>query len=296
MPASHHHAEFPAELLRDAKAGQRITAVLPSREVASTIVPIVEALLSLDDLLDQILVVDAASEDGTADLARGLGVDVRQEAELLPQFGPVAGKGDAMWRALAAVEGDIVVYLDSDTLEFPPHFATGLIGPLLTRPELQFVKGAFRRPFHADGVRLPDGGGRVTELAARPLLSAFYPELAAFHQPLAGETAARLPLLERIPFATGYAVEVAMLIDVQAEVGLPAMAQVDLGVRHNVHQPLAALGPMAHTVLTTVIGRLARDGRFVGAVPEPYRSHDGRVVETPVVERPPFASLRALPR
>jgi glucosyl-3-phosphoglycerate synthase len=168
------------------------------------------------------------------------------------------------------------VYVDSDTSRFPAHFLSGLVGPLIAEEGVEFVKGAYRRPFLAGGVELPDEGGRVTELCARPLLRAFHPELAEFSQPLAGEVAARRGLLERIPFTTGYGVELAMLLDVHAEAGLAAMAEVDIGERRNRHQPLRDLGPMADAVLGVVMDRL----RLETALPRP-------------VERPPFASVRA---
>ncbi len=291
--ASYSHTDFPLEALLAGKRSNTITAILPAREVADTVGAIVEKLLALDGLIDQVLVVDAASEDGTADVAAAAGADVRQEGELVPELGPVFGKGDAMWRGLAAATGDVVVYLDSDTRGFDPHFATGLVGPLVLNPQLQFVKGAYRRPFVADGFELADGGGRVTELTARPLLSAFYPELASFSQPLAGEVAARRKLLESVPFACGYAIETAMLLDVYEAVGLDAMVQVDLDVRINPHQSLFDLGPMAYAVLRVVIERLQADGRLTPGEPPPFRAADGRELEVAWVERPPFASLRA---
>jgi glucosyl-3-phosphoglycerate synthase len=215
---------------------------------------------------------------------------VRQESELVPDFGQVLGKGDAMWRALAAVRGDLVVYLDSDTRDFSPHFATGLVGPLVCDPELQFVKAAYQRPFF----ERPEGGGRVSQLTARPLLSAFYPPLAAFAQPLAGEVAARRELLERIPFGTGYSVETAMLLDVfDALGGTQGMAQVDLDVRLNQHQPLSALGPMAYAVLSVLHERLRRDGRLTDGPPPPFQSATGELLDLELVERPPFATLGA---
>ena len=169
MIRSFHHSDFPLELLRERKR-ESVTAVLPAREVAGTIGPIVECLQGLGDVVDQVLVVDAASDDGSAELAGRLGAEVVQEAELLPEFGPVQGKGDAMWRALSAASGELIVYLDTDTRLFPEHFALGLLGPLLCHPELSFVKAAFRRPFTTpDGVERPEGGGRVNELTARPV-------------------------------------------------------------------------------------------------------------------------------
>src|SRR3954470_622774 len=140
---------------------------------------------------EQVLVVDASSADGTGEIAAAAGAEVVQEGSLMPAFGEVLGKGDAMWRALSAARGEVVVYLDADTRDFGAHFVRGMTGPLLAEPGLQFVKGFYRRPFTVGDESLPEGGGRVTELTARPLLRAFYPELAAVHQPLAGEMAAR---------------------------------------------------------------------------------------------------------
>ena len=269
--------------------------VLPAREVADTIGAIVERLWSLDPLTDQIVVVDATARDGTADVAARAGAEVHQEAELLPEVGQVLGKGDAMWRALDVVRGELVVYLDSDTREFSPHFATGMLGPLLCEAEVRFVKAFFRRPYlRPDGTELPADGGRVTELAARPLLSAFYPELAGFVQPLAGEVAARRELFERIPFATGYAVETAMLLHARDALGgTVGMAQVDLDVRLNRHQPLAQLGPMAYAVLRVILERLRAEGRLLDDHAPPLQTADGGLVQVEVVERPPYATLRA---
>ena len=279
---SFHHSQYALARLLEGKR-ETITVVLPTREVADTIGVIVERLQGLAPLIDQILVVDAASGDGTAELAAAEGAEVHQESELLPDFGPVLGKGDAMWRALAVARGELVVYLDSDTPDFSPHFATGLLGPLVCERDIRFVKAHFRRPFTApDGREYPSDGGRVTELTAKPLLSAFFPDLAGFAQPLAGEVAAPRELLERLPFATGYAVETAMLLHARDALGgTEGMAQVDLDVRRNRHQPLSALAPMAREVLGTVLERLAAEGRLLD------HGHE------PPVERPPYATLRA---
>ena len=240
------------------------------------------------------LVVDAASQDGTAEIAASLGADVRQEAELLPEFGQVLGKGDAMWRALAAADGELIVYLDSDTRDFEPHFATGMLGPLIC-DDARFVKGHFRRPYTAvEGERRPADGGRVTELTARPLLSAFYPELAAFVQPLAGEVAARRSLFDRLPFATGYAIETSMLLHARDLLGgTEGMAQVDLEERYNRHQPLRALGPMAYAVLRAVLERLRAEGRLTDDHAPPFQTAEGQLIQVELVERPPYATLRA---
>jgi glucosyl-3-phosphoglycerate synthase len=289
---SFHHSEFPLEMLRERKRAP-ITVVLPARETAGTIGPIVERLMGLGDLVDQLLVVDAASEDGTAELAARLGAEVRQETDLMPEFGPVMGKGDAMWRALSAVRGELVVFLDSDTSDFSEHFATGLVGPLVCHDELSLVKAFYRRPYTTpDGERVPDDGGRVTELTARPLLSAFYPDLAGFAQPLAGELAARRELLVQLPFATGYAVETAMLLNARDLLGgTGAMAQVDLDERLNQHQPLAELGPMAYGVLSVVLERLRVEGRLGDGPLPPLQTADGRLVELELAERPPLQSV-----
>ena len=215
-----------------------VSVVLPARECAATIGPILEALPAAG----QVLVVDAASSDGTAAIAEQAGAEVAQEAELLPEFGRVLGKGDAMWRALSVCRGDVVCFLDGDTEDFGERFACGTLGPLLCEPGVHFVKAFFRRPFRAGG---PEDGGRVTELTARPLLRRFWPELAAVRQPLAGEMAARRELLCRLPFSVGYAVETALLLDVFAVVGLRGLAQVDLEVRQNDHKSLPQLAPMA---------------------------------------------------
>ena len=296
MIRSFHHRDFPLALLRERKraTGEAVTVVLPTREVADTIGPIVEGLRSLGDLIDQVLVIDASSRDGTAELAASLGAEVHRESDLLPEFGQALGKGDAMWRALAVARGDLVVYLDSDTRRFSPHFATGMLGPLLCAEGVEFVKGFFRRPFTADDGRVhPLDGGRVTELTARPLLSAFYPELAAFVQPLAGEVAARRSVFDRLPFATGYAIETSMLLHARDEVGIGAMAQVDLEERLNYHQALPQLAPMAYAVLRVILERLRRDGRLRDDHAPPLQTADGRLVQVELVERPPFATLRA---
>ena len=289
-----HHSEFELGRLLERKT-EPVTVVLPAREVADTIGQIVERLAGLGPLIDQILVVDANSRDATAHVAGRAGAEVHQEADLLPEFGQVLGKGDAMWRALSAVRGELVAYLDSDTREFSAHFALGLLGPLICEPELRFVKGFFKRPYlRADGARFPGDGGRVTELTARPLLSAFYPELAGFVQPLAGEVAARRSLFERMPFATGYAVETAMLLHARDALGgTEGMAQVDLDVRLNHHKPLTQLTPMAYAVLRVILERLRADGRLRDDHAPPLQTADGGLLQVEVVERPPFVTLGA---
>ncbi len=278
------HADFPLELLLERKR-HSLTVVLPAREVADTVGEIVERILALAGLVDLVRVVDADSADGSAEVARAAGAEVVGEADLLPEQGAMLGKGDAMWRALSFARGDLVAYIDSDTRDFDPAFVTGLFGPLICEPDVEFVKGAYSRPFTAGDAVLPEGGGRVSQLTARPLLDAFYPDLAGLEQPLAGEIAAPRALLERLPFATGYAVEMSMLLDVRELAGAAAIAQVDLGERRNQHQPLPALRPMADVVLAVVCERLRREGRLADGGPEDT-----------IVARPPFAELAAASR
>ena len=255
------------------------TLVLPTRNVADTIGPILDTVNRLNErtgLIEQIVVVDADSADGTADIARSRGAEVYSENELLPEYGRAHGKGDAMWRSLSVARGDIVMFADADSTDFQEHFIYGTLGPLLTDPGIQFSKAAYRRPFTQDGKSVVDGGGRVTELMAKPLLNFYYPELTGFVQPLAGEFAAYRELLCSIPFVTGYGVEIAMLIDVLAEAGLAAMAQVDLEYRQNRHQQLRDLTRMSSAVLRAL----------------------GRRVDVPERERHPYTpeDVLALPR
>ena len=281
-----HHSRFPAGRLRVERL-ETVSVCVPAREEAATIEGVVAPLMALRKagVVDQVVVLDDDSRDGTGAIAASLGAEVVRPAALLPEFGPVLGKGDAMWRALRVLTGDLVCFVDADSEDFGAHFATGLLGPLICAPHLRFVKGFYRRPFkHAAGDVQPAGGGRVTELMARPLLRAFYPELSELRQPLAGEFAARRELLEQMAFCTGYGVEIGLLLDVYAAGGSGTIAQVDLDVRQNRHQPLESLAPMAAAVLAAVTSRLRREGRLPGP-------HDPRAE---LVERPPLAALRAL--
>jgi glucosyl-3-phosphoglycerate synthase len=276
-----HHSAFPVERLA-AEREASVSVCLPARECAATVGQIVECVARLRErgVLDEIVVVDAASADGTAAVAERAGARVVQEAGLMSAFGPVLGKGDALWRALSVLSGELVVFLDADTEGFSEHFVTGLLGPLVCERGIDFVKAFYRRPFEHEGVSLPEGGGRVNHLMARPALRLFYPQLAGVRQPLAGEVGARRELLQRIPFVTGYGVEIAMLIDVWREVGLEGMAQVDLQEHRNRHQSLQALSGMAETVLAAIVQRAACEER------EPNAAGP--------VERPPLVGMRAL--
>ncbi len=305
-----HHSRYAAQRIASERR-QRVSVCVPARECAATVGEVVGVLKGLRDAgaIDQVVVVDAASADGTAELAEEAGALVLQEAELMPEYGPVLGKGDAMWRALPSLEGDVVCFVDADTEEFGAHFVTGLLGPLVCEPEaseVSFVKAFYRRPLDAGGERGEEegGGGRVNNLTARPALAMFYPQLAEVRQPLAGEVAARRELLEQLPFVTGYGVEIGMLIDVWAKVGLEGIAQVDLDEHRHAHQPLSALAPMARAVMATIAHRLEGDELLEGW-PERFQAEDDPELDpdadweriekldpTPVA-RPPLRSVRA---
>ena len=291
---SHH--QYSAERIA-AERELTVSVCLPARNEERTIGTILQALLPLGagGVIDQIVVVDN-STDATAAIARELGVEVHDQEQLLPELGPVLGKGDAMWRALHVLTGEVICFMDADSERFGPHFLTGLVGPLICDPEISFVKGFYRRPFRVGDTVLPDGGGRVTELTARPLLKLFYPDLAAVQQPLAGEIAARAELLRTLPFVTDYGVDIGLLIDAYRERGLDAIAQVDLEVRQNAHQALRDLGPMAFSVMRAVATRLIREGRLNGPLPASFElggEETVATIEPEPLERPPLATLRA---
>jgi glucosyl-3-phosphoglycerate synthase len=290
------HRQFPVDRIA-AQRSHTVSVCLPARNEESTIGPILHELMPLIDAgaVDQVAVLDD-SNDATAEISRSLGAEVYAQHRLMPEFGPVLGKGDAMWRSLAVLTGEVVCFLDADSEQFGAHFACGLLGPLLCEGRVSFVKGFYRRPFRLADVTVSDGGGRVTELTARPLLNLFYPELAAVEQPLAGEVAARRELLQRLPFVSGYGVDIALLIDAYKLIGLDGIAQVDLDVRQNAHKSLSDLGPMAYAVLHAVSVRLQRDGRLSGPLPATFLArgaHGPDALSTEQIERPPIGKLRA---
>ncbi len=284
-------ADFSVEELRFLKGAKRVTVIVPAKECSETVPGVLRETagpLVETGLVDELVVVDAGSADGTAQAAARCGARVLQQDQIVPELGPALGKGDAMWRALQQTGGDIVCFLDADTADPSDDHLLGLLGPLLTDDTVALVKGAFERPLNTGSVTIPDEGGRVTELMARPLLNMYEPLLAGFAQPLAGEIAARRELLEALPFPVGYGVEVAMLIDALRTCGLDALAECHLGSRQNRHQPLRALGEMAYAVLAAVESR--QPGRATthagGGYLRPW--DDGCVVSVPIAERPPI--------
>jgi glucosyl-3-phosphoglycerate synthase len=257
LPVPWRHDDFPAADLAEAKAalGLTVSVVLPARDEEATVGHIVatvrRTLAEQVALVDEVVVLDDGSTDSTAAVASWEGARVVGVEDVLPETGAGSGKGNAMWKSLDAAEGDILCWLDADIRNFGAHFVTGLLGPLLTEPDVAFVKGFYRRPLHEQ----PSGGGRVTELMARPLISTLFPQLERFVQPLSGEYAGRRDVLETLPFVEGWGVELGLLIDVVERYGLAATAQVDLGVREHRNRTLDELGPQATAILVTALRR-----------------------------------------
>jgi glucosyl-3-phosphoglycerate synthase len=249
----------PALVRAKEARGTTVSVVLPALDEERTVGAIVAAirreLVVGAPLVDELVVVDSGSTDRTATAAVAAGARVVRADQVLVPRGTVAGKGEALWKSLHVTDGDLVVFIDSDLISFDPHFVVGLLGPLLTDPAIGYVKGFYDRPLSTVEGLVPTGGGRVTELVARPLLNALWPELSGFVQPLSGEYAGRRELLEQVPFVSHYGVEIGLLVDLAELAGVDALAQVDLGTRQHTHQSDAALGRMAGQILQTALAR-----------------------------------------
>lgn len=296
-------SDWPTDRCLDLKAatGSRISVVVPARDEEATIGDVVgtlrEELVERAPLVDELVVIDSDSRDRTAEAARSAGAVVHASSEVVPSLGSLPGKGEALWKSLFVTTGDVVVFVDADLTLWGPHFVTGLVGPLLGDPSVLLVKGFYDRVLSSDGGPPSSEGGRVTELVARPLLSLWWPQLAAVVQPLAGEWALRRSLATQLPFPAGYGVELATLIDTAERFGLDAVAQVDLGSRAHQHQAVHDLGVMAAELLAVAD---ARSPSPRGLEDEPYlhqyvRSGGDpwRARPVPVAERPPAGTLIA---
>lgn len=301
-------ADWPLEELLAAKealpGSGGISVVLPARDEEETVGSIVGVirrdLMERAPLVDEIVVIDSCSADRTAAVATAAGAGVVAQDAVLAHLPRMAGKGEALWKSLAATTGELIVFVDADLRGFSSHYVTGLLGPLLADPAVGYVKGCYDRPLLTGGARVDGGGGRVTELVARPLINLHWPRLAGVMQPLGGEYAGRRSLLERLPFVTGYGVELGLLLDVFDAAGLDAIAQVDLGDRVHSHQSTEALGAMASQIMLTAWSRLERHGRMLPlaapatALTQFRRTgdgHDVRVRDVQVDERPPMAQI-----
>jgi len=305
--ANFHHGEF-ADLDRlvqlKQKQGVTVSLVLPTLNEAETIGPIVtRAIREMQErypLLDEILVIDSASTDDTRSIAEGAGARVDQHPDVLTRYGSFPGKGEALWKSLYETSGDIVVWADTDVRNWHSRMVYGTLGPLLVESRLQYVKGYYQRPIVEGGVLKEGGGGRVTELVARPLINLFFPELSGFIQPLSGEYAGRRTLLEQLPFFTGYAVEIGHLIDALDRAGIEGLGQVDLERRMHRNQELEGLSKMSFVILQAVMKRLEERRRSrlfaeMGSTMKLPRSGHGRlsleVQEIADQERPPMIRI-----
>jgi len=293
MIRTFHHEDFAAAQLAEQKArrGHVVSVCLPARDEAATVGAIVEdlvrTLVERTGLVDEVLVIDDHSLDDTVRVARAAGARVVSVDDVLPEMGSGEGKGEALWKSVAAAEGDLIVWCDADITDFGPRFVVGLVGPLLARAEIGFVKGFYDRPVAGSA----HGGGRVTELVARPTIAALFPHLSSIVQPLSGEYAGRRSLLERLAFVQGYGVDLGLLIDIAELEGTEAIAQVDLGTRRHRNRPLDELGPQALAVLQTALRRAG----MVGG-PATLVRPDLEPVEVATGERPPLVEVAAYRR
>ena len=289
--------DWPLARLLAAKGETTVSVVLPALNEAATVGRIVSRILPLP-VVDEVVVMDSGSTDDTVAVAAAAGARVVRREDVLPQFAPRPGKGEVLWRSLAATSGDVICFVDSDLRDFSPSFVTGLLGPLLTDTGVQFVKATYDRALRSGELELPTGGGRVTELVARPLLALHWPALSGFVQPLGGEYAARRSLLERLPFACGYGVEFGLLVDTFALAGLDAMAQVDLSRRKHRNSDLHKLGQMAVEILQVAQARLGRPVPAPVEITQFVRDGSGyRLVTTDMTEheRPPMVTVEGYP-
>ncbi|MBE0429274.1 MAG: glucosyl-3-phosphoglycerate synthase [Thermoleophilia bacterium] len=304
---TYHYSEFSdiEELVR-LKDEQRssISVCLPTMNEAATIpniLPVVRSeLMERHQLVDQLAIIDSRSTDGTARVAAEMGAEVYFDDEHLINQPPAYGKGEALWKSLVPLRGDIIVWVDSDIKNFSPLFIYGLVGPLLKNDSIGYVKGYYRRPLFLGEMKRETGGGRVTEICARPLINMWYPDLAGLIQPLSGEYAGRRSVLESVPFFTGYGVEIGLNIDIYRRFGLPSMAQTDLRRRVHHNQSTAALGRMAFGIMQAVFKRLNEEDRLLMKEHPSTSYHsihyreeryglEAREIE--VIERPPLVSL-----
>ena len=299
------HTDWTVADLLTAKerAGSTVSVVIPAKNEAATVgavvAGIVAELVRAAPLVDEVVVIDSDSRDGTADAAREAGAVVRAPAEIRPDLGTSPGKGEAIWKSLHVTSGDLLVFVDADLRLWGPHFVTGVLGPLLDDPEVLLVKGFYDRLLRRDAETASTEGGRVTELVARPVLNLWWPQLAGVIQPLAGEWGARRPLMESLQVPTGYGVEIATLIDTFARHGLDAIAQVDLGARAHEHQKDHDLAVMAAELLAVVHARCAGTVGSIDVAAQELqqftRNGGWRSRPVPLVQRPPAREQTGYP-
>ncbi|WP_236077814.1 glucosyl-3-phosphoglycerate synthase [Rhodococcus sp. P1Y] len=284
------------ESLIDSKRGRTVSVVLPALNEEATVAGVVESIAPLlGTLVDDLVVLDSGSVDATASEARRAGARVVSREQAVPSVAPRPGKGEVLWRSLAATDGDFVIFVDSDLVAPSPNFVPYLLGPLLSVGGVQLVKGYYRRPLRIDGVSMGEGGGRVTELVARPLLSALRPELAGILQPLGGEYGGTRELLSSLPFAPGYGVEIGILLDTYHRFGIDAIGQVNLGVREHRNRTTSELAVMSRQIMAAMFARLGIDDSAVGLMQfgvdgDPF---GGVIAELMQGDRPPMRQIRS---
>ncbi len=304
---TYHHSRF-SDINRLVELNQEkeysINVVFPTLNeedtIAKEIILIQQELMNKHELIDEIAVIDSGSEDRTREIARKYGASVFLASDYLEEEGVYYGKGENLWKSLYLLDGDIIVYIDADIKNIAPKFVYGLIGPLLEREELGYVKAFYERPMDQGEKRRTSGGGRVTEILVRPLFSLFFPRLTGLIQPLSGEYAGRRDILEQLPFFIGYGVETGHLIDILRQFGIDTVAQVDLDRRIHKHQDLVGLGKMAFGILQTFLNRVESAGKIellqelsevyrrIEAVEEQFEVNETNLVE---MERPPMVEL-----
>ncbi|MGW3986872.1 glucosyl-3-phosphoglycerate synthase [Streptomyces sp. NPDC004830] len=289
-----HDRPLHSVLAAKQRTGRTVSVVLPALNEEETVGDIAAAirhdLMLQVPLVDELVVIDSGSADRTSEVAAAAGATVVHRDAILPRLPALPGKGEVLWRSLLVTRGDIVCFVDADLREFSSDFVSGIVGPLLTDPEVELVKAMYDRPLGAAAGQ----GGRVTELMARPLLNMHWPRLAGFVQPLGGEYAARRSLLEQLPFPVGYGVELGVLVDALHLAGLDALAQVDVGVRKHRHQDGQALGRMAAEIYRTAQLRLARGHLIRPSLTQFERTGDGfepRTYSVDTEERPPMVEI-----
>ncbi len=281
--------------LEAAKKGRTVSVVLPALNEEETVAGVVETITPLlGGLVDELIVLDSGSTDDTEIRALAAGARVISREVALPEVAPQPGKGEVLWRSLAVATGDIVAFVDSDLLDPDPMFVPKLLGPLLTQDGVHLVKGFYRRPLKVSGSEDANGGGRVTELVARPLLAALRPELSCIYQPLGGEYAGTRELLTAVPFAPGYGVEIGLLVDAYDRLGLDGIAQVNLGVRTHRNRPLTELAAMSRQVIATLLSRCGIADSGVGLTQffADGEDYTPRTSTVSLEDRPPMLTLR----
>lgn len=297
LPRTYQRLPWTSAELARAKGTRTVSVVLPALNEEKTVGAVIASVLPLlGTVVDEVLVVDSGSTDRTVECAEAAGARVVRRHEVLPEHEPLPGKGEVLWRSLAAATGELIVFIDSDLVDPDPAFVPGLLGPLLLDAGVHLVKGFYRRPLRLETEEAGTGGGRVTELLARPVLSALRPALAGVIQPLGGEYAATREFLEQVPFAAGYGVEIGLLLDAERLYGVDAIAQVNLGVRKHRNRSLLQLGVMARQILGTALARCGVTGdagavadftQFVQVGGEWLPEH----TDVPLADRPPMREV-----